>query len=102
MLLSKPVDNQTINLHLGFTLHCDVHAKPEPIISWYKDNKMFGNQTDYGKITNDKFISTDGKLLRVLSSTMEHNGEYHCTGANQLGSALRYFYIEINGNGFSH
>lgn len=89
--------DKKVSVHLGFTLHCNVSGNPEPTVHWYKDESLISTPDEYGKIMKDKFISTDGKLLRIISSTMEHNGEFTCVATNRLGTAYRHFDIEIYG-----
>lgn len=77
-------------LGANFQLVCNIFASPDPIINWYKDEKLIE--------TNERIrFSVDDKMLHVKSSVWEDDGEFKCVGKNRFGSVEYILRLTVKG-----
>lgn len=94
ILIDTPIINQTINIGENILLYCAVEGDPDPLITWFKGNKLLANSsTIYGKINKKMFLSMNKQLLRIVNTEFDSFGEYNCKAENHLGTAQRKFII---------
>ena len=78
----KPLKKVVVVEGSAAKLECRIHAKPEPVIEWLKDDEP---------VKPDNRIKTyfDSEVCRLtISDTVaDDEGEYKCSATNELGSA---------------
>lgn len=74
-------------------LMCKVHGKPEPTVSWSKDNTTV-RESENLRITSDQEV----QKITFLKISKQMAGKYSCEAENKLGSAKTSCNVIVNGN----
>lgn len=60
---------------------CEVHAKPEAIVTWFKDDLPIN-------MSNPRYSLFNGASLQILNSEVSDHGSYECVAENEYGTAI--------------
>lgn len=76
-------------------LQCEAHAKPIPIVKWYKNGSLLLSD---GRITTSK---TEGEItksvLHISDAKLADGGEYKCVFENSQGLSSSSGIVIIHG-----
>lgn len=75
---------------------CFADGLPEPSISWYKNGKIFNNESflDFDRISTEK--SKSFIFFGLLKTN--HSGVYQCKASNSVGSDSKTFELIVSGS----
>ena len=76
-------------------LKCAVVGKPDPNISWFKDQQQV-EESDRIKL---KVTSDNTCILHILKSDMDDEGTYTCSATNSAGKDTTSAKVTVNGEG---
>ena len=73
------------------TLSCVISGEPVPIITWYYQQNLITDSTDYSIITTTNINGSVSSQLTIINITPNDSGQYTCNASNVIG------YITTNG-----
>lgn len=76
-------------------LKCAVVGKPDPNITWFKDQQQF-EESERIKL---KVTSDNTCILHILKSDMDDEGTYTCSATNSAGKDTTSAKVTVNGEG---
>ena len=74
------------------SLNCDITAVPQPVITWYYQNKELKLKI----LPYNVKILNSGRILQLLYVQPENAGDYKCIGRNTAGELQKDFKVNIN------
>lgn len=78
----RPQDrDQRIEKGRDAMIPCEVQAKPEAIVTWFKDDLPIN-------MTNPRYSLYNGASLQILNSEVTDSGTYECVAENEHGTAI--------------
>ena len=79
------------------TFSCKISGSPKPMLTWYRDDKLLPNCSDFEQ-------SYDGKVAKlVIDGVFEQDtGDYKVIAKNSAGEASIAALLNVKGNPFFH
>ena len=77
-----------------FKLTCEAKGVPIPVVTWYKDGKVFNGRHRAGE-----FIATGqyGYIIDFVGVDMDDEGNYTCIVSNTYGRLTYSYNFEVDG-----
>jgi len=85
--VSKPSPYMTVKEKQDVTLPCKATGFPPPVITWYKDGKVIGEERKQFK----------KRHLEIKNIVFEDHGVYTCTAENLLGRVQLSVNVTVKG-----
>lgn len=78
-------------------LICDIHAIPEPNVTWFKNGELIVNSDNDTRIS----IHEDKKALDIKFMQIEDEGEFKCVGINRVGTVEALTNLKISSKAYN-
>ena len=85
--VTKPSPSMTVNEKQNVTIPCKAVGFPPPVITWYKDGQVIGEERKHFQ----------NRHLEIITILYEDHGIYICTAENLLGRVQLSVNLTVNG-----
>lgn len=94
-LFTEPLKDVQVDEDHPATFNCRVSGKPEPEITWYKDDSLIeAGERHVIKMDFDNLC-----VLMIPKSDLDDEGTYKCEAKNECGQDSTYSELVVNGEG---
>ena len=91
---SRTDTDLSVNVDQRVQMECSPsHGLPEPRVTWLKDGEPL--ETDRSRGIR---LLRAGRILRILSASVEDSGIYACTVENKAGQDQRRYMLSVRGS----
>ncbi|XP_072545272.1 vascular endothelial growth factor receptor 1 isoform X2 [Salminus brasiliensis] len=87
-VLLQNLSDCSVNVSSSVTLHCPAHGVPQPLVTWYKNQRRLQQMSGI-------MLAPEEGTLHIDRITVEDQGLYTCEATNEKGSVESSAYVSV-------